>query len=129
MSKILVWLIALVALLLFAAWRLISAAGGGANFRLELAQALINLTVALLITGVLSSVLNHRNVERSRRDDRAAVLSGALQNLKAGYERVQVARFFLPPGHRTSAARRRSASSGRQRRRRRADTARAAADR
>ncbi|TFV86503.1 hypothetical protein E4P40_12745 [Blastococcus sp. CT_GayMR20] len=62
---------------------------------LEFAKALISLITAVLITGILGVVLAHHNADRARREDRARAFAGALQDLKAGYERVQVARFLL----------------------------------
>jgi hypothetical protein len=82
---------------------LISAADPATDVPLELAKALINLIVAILITGVLSYVLTQRAAHRARLDDEAQVLAGALRNLKAGYEQVQLARFYLS-AHRTGAA-------------------------
>lgn len=83
----------------------------------EAAKAILTLIVALLITGILSFVLAQRAArqardeaeraaqrardeaeraaQQARDDDEARVLIGALQELKAGYERIQVARFHL----------------------------------
>jgi hypothetical protein len=95
MRKVLLALAGLVVVFVVAAVLLFAAAGPSTDVPLELAKALVNLTVAVLITGVLSYVLTQRATRKAQLDDRARVLASALQNLKAGYEHVQVARFFL----------------------------------
>jgi NhaP-type Na+/H+ or K+/H+ antiporter len=72
----------------------------GADLALELWKALLTLIVAILTTGFLSFLLAQYNAAQARRDEYARVLTGALQQLKSGYERVQVARFFIA-AHRT----------------------------
>lgn len=95
MRKVLVVLAGLVAVLAVTAVILFALADPAADVALEVAKATVNLVVAILITGVLSFILTQRNAQQVARDDRAKVLADGLRDLKAGYERVQVARFFL----------------------------------
>jgi hypothetical protein len=62
---------------------------------LEFAKALISLITAVLITGILGVVLGWHSARQARREERARALAGALQELKAGFERVRNAQFLL----------------------------------
>jgi hypothetical protein len=70
-----------------------------ANIPLEVAKGLINLAVALLITGALSffvtKFLADRAREQAQLDERVRVLTTALQDFKGGYEQASITRFFL----------------------------------
>ncbi|MFI7677135.1 hypothetical protein [Actinophytocola sp. NPDC049390] len=85
----------LVAVLVVALVVLLTLADPSADLALEGAKTAMNLIVAVLITGVLSAVLAQRATNRAAAEDRKVVLTGALRNLKAGYEQAQQARFFL----------------------------------
>jgi hypothetical protein len=100
MAKLLAGLgIALVVLVVALAW-LLSLVDPAVDVPLELAKAVLTLIIAVMVTGVLSAVLSNRGARQAALDERARVLTSALQELKAGYERVQVARFYLA-AHRT----------------------------
>ncbi|QFU92065.1 hypothetical protein [Amycolatopsis sp. YIM 10] len=78
------------------------AADPSVDLALEGAKTVMNLIVAVIVTGVLSVALAHRASNRAAHEERKVVLVAALRNLKAGYEQVQLARFFLS-AHRTGA--------------------------
>lgn len=61
----------------------------------EIAKGLMSLTIALIVTGLLSFIITERARRRAKEDDDVQVLVGALQDLKAAFEKVAVARFFL----------------------------------
>jgi len=88
-------LLAVAAILALILWRVLQSIPDDTALPLEFAKALISLITAVLISGILGAVLAHHNADRARREDRARAFAGALQDLKAGYERVQVARFLL----------------------------------
>ncbi|MEU8638561.1 hypothetical protein AB0C38_40795 [Amycolatopsis sp. NPDC048633] len=67
----------------------------GTDINLELAKVAMNLIAAVLITGGLSAMLARHAADRAQREQKASALAGALRELKAGYECVQMARFFL----------------------------------
>ena len=95
MIKVLAALSAIFVALAVILGALLASAQTSIDVPLEIAKAVLTLMTAVLITGVLSFVLSDRNARRARLEDRERVLTSALQNLKAGYERVQVARFYL----------------------------------
>lgn len=74
---------------------LLQSVGSGVNLPLEVFKALMSLATAVLVTGVLSFLLSQYATQQSRRSERGAIVSAALQELKSGYERIAVARFFL----------------------------------
>src|SRR5947209_7538726 len=95
MRRLIVSLMSLVVVLGILVEFFLASSKPGADIPLEVAKAGINLIVAVLITGVLSVVLTRHAADRARQEVRASELAGALRELKAGYERIQVARFFL----------------------------------
>ncbi|WP_284746121.1 hypothetical protein [Amycolatopsis sp. RTGN1] len=106
MRKFIIGLISLVVVLLVLVGIFLAHARPETDIPLEVAKVGMNLTVAVLITGVLSVLVGRRAEERARaekeasertarEEERASALAGALRELKAGYERVQVARFYL----------------------------------
>jgi hypothetical protein len=100
MMKVFAGLGAVLAVLSVLLFVLLARVDPGVDVALELAKAVLTLMTAVLITGVLSAVLGQRNTRQAALDERARVLATALQELKAGYENVQVARFYLS-AHRT----------------------------
>lgn len=55
----------------------------------------LTVGLAVVVAGVLSAVLAQRATTRAATEDRKVVLTGALRNLKVGYEQASLARFFL----------------------------------
>jgi hypothetical protein len=95
MGKLMTVLGGVVAVLMAGLLVLLALADPSADLALEGAKTVMNLIVAVLITGVLSAVLAQRATNRATAEDRKAVLTGALRNLKAGYEQASLARFHL----------------------------------
>lgn len=84
-----------IAILAFATWHLLQAAGPNVDIPFELAKATMSLISALVIAGLLSALLAWVAAGRSSREEPHQALTVDLQELKAAYERVQVARFYL----------------------------------
>jgi hypothetical protein len=94
-KRVLVALGVLLGILLLLIAGLLTAVRPDVDVPLEIAKGLITLAVAVLVTGVLSFVLAERNRELALHEERARVLTTALQDFKAAYEQVHMARFFL----------------------------------
>lgn len=89
----------LVLLILIIARLLDASQLSGTDVPLEVAKGLINLAVAIVVTGALSflfaSLLAKQNREQSQHDERIRIITAASQDLKAGFERASLARFIL----------------------------------
>jgi hypothetical protein len=90
---------AVIVALLVTAGVLLAVANDAVDRPFEVAKAMIAIAGSVAVTGVLgvliSTTLARRDDERERRDERARLLTGASQDLKAGFEKGQVARFML----------------------------------
>lgn len=95
MGRVLVPLLLSLAVLTAAFLLLLPQVDDDADVPFELLKAVLSLMTAVLVTGVLSFAISRHQAAQARRDERARVLSAALQGLKAGYERIQVARYHL----------------------------------
>ena len=84
-----------IVLLSLGAWLLLGAADPEVDVPFEVARAILNLIGALIIAGILAAVLARVAADRSAREEAHRSLTVTLQELKAAYERVQVARFHL----------------------------------
>jgi hypothetical protein len=94
-TRVLVAVIGAIAVLGVVAGVLLSKAESSVDVPLEVSKAVLNLIGALIIAGVLSAVLAKVAADRAERDERYRSLVASLQGLKAAYERMQVARFYL----------------------------------
>lgn len=94
MLRVIGWLSALLASLIVVIAVLL-AGSGSADVSFEIAKGLINLAVAVAVTGILTFVLNQRSQERARREEQHEILTEALQELKGGYEEAYQVRFHL----------------------------------
>lgn len=78
---------------------LLASANNDVDEALEASKALIAVTGNVAITGILgvviTSTLADRDRQRYAREELARLASGALQDLKAAFEKAQVARFML----------------------------------
>ncbi|GAB2566985.1 hypothetical protein Aab01nite_45540 [Paractinoplanes abujensis] len=75
-----------VGVLIAGALTLLNSAADTVDVPMEIAKWLMNLAVAVVITGGLTVEINKRNLDRSKRDERTAALTQALQEVKAAYE-------------------------------------------
>ncbi|MCZ2814350.1 hypothetical protein O2W15_23210 [Modestobacter sp. VKM Ac-2979] len=94
-KALLPWVVITLLVLVTVAVVLFSWAGDRIDARVELAKAVLTLITAVLVTGVLSVALSWHSARRAHFDERTRVLSGALQELKAGVERVHLTRSLL----------------------------------
>ncbi len=95
MRRTLAWLSAfflvLVAIEAVLLWR----ASSRIDVQAELAKGLMPLCAAVLVTVLITYALNQRNFERTREAEKTRILTGALQDLKAGFEHASVARYLI----------------------------------
>jgi hypothetical protein len=74
---------------------LFALAADEANIPLEIGKALVSLSAALLVTGILSAVIARKTRDELQREAAARAAVSALQDLKSAYELVNQARFRL----------------------------------
>ena len=67
----------------------------GTDLALEFAKGVLTLITAILVAGVLSFLLTQFATKQTGRNGKGRRSSRQLQELKAGYERIEVARFLL----------------------------------
>lgn len=78
---------------------LLASANKDVDEALEVAKALISVAGSVAVTGVLgvfiTTTLARRDHARAEREESARLASGALRDLKAAFEKAQIARFML----------------------------------
>jgi hypothetical protein len=78
---------------------LLASANKNVDETLEVAKALVSITGSVAVTGILGVVITtslaRRDHLRYQREELARLSSDALQDLKAAFEKAQVARFML----------------------------------
>src|SRR5690242_11758716 len=95
MRRTLIWLSGLFLVLLVLEGALLWRASARIDVGAEVAKGLMPLCAAVLVTGIITYTLNQRNFERTREAEKMRILTGALQDLKAGFERASIARHLL----------------------------------